>query len=234
MRRTGKPLHAVISEDLKSKIASGEYNPGDMLPSENDIAKQYNTSRMTVRISLQTLENEGLLYAWHGKGYFVAEPAHDDFVINFSEEERGFEVVYREINVDYPTKDVSEALDIATSHLVIDVCRIIKKRGIPVALDIKYIPYEKGMPTLEAELNYAVFPEIAAAKISPFAFHTKMEIGAELPDKKTARQLQCPADTPLLVVYRWLIDQKGKCFGYGVKYMLKEYGRLNAKSGYES
>jgi GntR family transcriptional regulator len=233
MNRTGKPLHAIISTELKSKILSGEFKPGDMLPSENNIAMQYKTSRVTVRKSLQMLENEGFIYAYHGKGYFVATPAHEDFLINFSETEMGCEVVYREINVDYPARAVSEALEISPSQLVIDVCRVIKKRGAPVALDIKYIPYEKGMPTLEAEINYAVFPEIAAAKKAPFAFHTRMEIGAELPNKAAARQLQCPMDIPLLVVYRWLIDKNGKCFGYGVKYMLKEYGRLYAKSGYE-
>ena len=233
MNKTGKPLHAIISSELKLKILSGEFNPSDMLPSENEFAKQYNTSRVTVRKSLQMLENEGLIYAYHGKGYFVANPAHNDFKINFSETERGYEVVYKEINVGYPSKEVSAALEIASSQIVIEIRRIIKKRGVPVALDIKYIPYEKGMPTLEAEMNYAVFPEIAAAKKAPFAFHTRMEIGAELPDKATARQLQCPANTPLLVVYRWLINQNGRRFGYGVKYMLKEYGRLTAKSGYE-
>jgi len=233
MSRTGKPLHAIISEELKLKISSGKLNPGDILPSENEFARQYKTSRVTVRKSLQMLENEGFIYAYHGKGYFVANPAHEDFLINFSETERGCEVIYSEINVNYPVKTVSEALGISPSQLVIDVCRVIKKRGIPVALDIKYIPYEKGMPTLEAEINYAVFPEIAAAKKAPFAFHTRMEIGAELPDKAVARQLQCSMDIPLLVVYRWLIDQNGKCFGYGVKYILKEYGRLYAKSGYE-
>jgi GntR family transcriptional regulator len=233
MNKIGKPLHAIIYTELKLKISSGEYNPGDILPSENELARQYNTSRVTVRTSLQVLENEGLVYAYHGKGYFVANPAHDDFMINFSEKERGYDVVYREINVDYPKNDVSAALDISPSQLVIEVCRIVKKRDVPVALDKKYMPYEKGMPTLEAEINYAVFPEIASIIKAPFSFHTKMEIGAELPDEETARQLQCPINKPLLTVYRWLIDQNGKCFGYGVKYMLQEYGRLYAKSGYE-
>ena len=233
MQTNGKPLHAAIYSELKSKILTGKLNPNDMLPSENEFARMYNTSRVTVRKSLQMLESEDLVHAWQGKGYFVSNPAHDNFTTNFSEAEQGFEVAYREISVNYPTEDIGAALGIPASQIVIEVCRLVKKRGAPVALDMKYIPYEKGMPTLEAEINYAVFPEIAAAKTAPFAFHTKMEIGAELPDDTVARQLQCPMDTPLLVVYRWLIDQGGRCIGYGVKYMLKEYGRFSAKSGYE-
>ena len=204
-----------------------------MLPSENELAKLYGTTRMTVRKSLQTLENEGLVYANQGKGYFVDNPVHDNFSIHFSEEERGYEVVCRDINVRLPDEDVRAALEIPAFQSVIEVCRIIKKKNVPVALDVKYIPYEKGTPTLEAEINYAVFPEIAAAKTAPFMFHTRMEIGAELPDETTAHLLQCKKNAPLLVVYRWLLGQDGWCMGYGIKYMLKGYGRLNAKSGYE-
>jgi GntR family transcriptional regulator len=184
-------------------------------------------------MGLQSLEQEELVYSWQGKGYFVASPDHDDFSIQFSDEERGFEVDYKEINVNYPTAEISAALDVSPDQIIIEVCRIIKKRGVPVALDMKYIPYEKGMPTLEEEMSYAVFPEIAAAKTAPFAFYTKMEIGAELPSEAVARLLVCPADVPVLTVYRWLIDQNSRRVGYGVKYMLPEYGRLKAKSGYE-
>ena len=233
MRRIGEPLHVTVYTELKSKILGGVLNPGDMLPSENDLAQQYGTSRVTIRQSLQRLENEDLIYACQGKGYFIAQPLHSDFSFHFSEEERGFEVTYRKVGACFPTDRVKEALEIGASHLVIEIRRLIKKHGRPVALDIKYIPYDKGEPTLEAELHYAVFPDIAAAKTAPFAFHTRMEIGAELPDKEVAGQLQCPMDTPLLVVYRYLIDQSERRVGYGIKYMLGEYGRLDAKSGYE-
>ncbi|MDR0459730.1 MAG: GntR family transcriptional regulator [Coriobacteriales bacterium] len=232
MRRIGKPLYATISADLKEKIIAGELNPGDMLPSENELAQRYDTSRMTVRMGLQSLEQEELVYSWQGKGYFVASPSHDNFAIHFSDEERGFEVVYREINASYPSEEVGAALEVSPNQIVIEVCRIIKRRGAPVALDMKYIPYDKGLPTLEEEMNYAVFPEIAAMKTAPFAFHTKMEIAAELPNESVARLLQCPTDVPLLTVYRWLIDSNNRRVGYGVKYMLPQYGKLMARSGY--
>lgn len=232
MGRNGEPLHMTISAELKARIIAGELNPGDMLSSENELAQQYQTSRVTVRKSLQTLENQGLVYAYQGKGYFVSKPSHNNFSIDFAEDERGFEVSYRDINVGYPTAEVSEALDLAPNQLVIDIFRLIRKRGTPVALDVKYLPYDKGIPTLEEELQYAVFPEIVS-KQAPFAIQTKMEIAAELPSPEVARQLDCPADRPLLVVYRWLFDYDERRMGYGKKYMLPEYGRLHAKSGYE-
>ena len=233
MQRLGKPLYAIIANDIKNRVLSGNLNPGDMLPSENELATQYGTSRMTVRKGLQALENEGMIYPWQGKGYFVASPAHDEFVFQFTDEERGYELAYHRIDAAYPSEEVAAALDVAPTQIVIEVCRIIKKRGTPVALDIKYIPYDKGLPILEGELDYAVFPEIVAAKASPFTYHTQMEIEADLPSEQVAQLLQCPPDAPLLVAHRYLVDKRGRRVGYGVKYMLQSYGKLLAKSGYE-
>ena len=233
IHRSGEPLYMTIASALRASICAGEMNPGDMLESENELAARYNTSRTTVRKTLQTLEHEGLIYPWQGKGYFVAQPVHDTFSFQFSEEERGFDVSYRKVNIILPDEALQNALQIGPQQMVIEVLRIIRQKDKPVAADAKYIPYDKGMPVLEKELSYAVFPEIAAAKTAPFAFHTEMCIRAQLPTPQAAQLLSCPADAPLLVVYRTLIDQSGRCVGYGIKYMLPEYGGLCAKSGYE-
>ena len=233
INRSGEPLYMTITNDLKSAICSGEMNPGDMLQSENELAARYGTSRTTVRKSMQLLEHEGLIYSWQGKGYFVAQPVHDTFSIHFSEEERGFDVSYRKVNVIMPDEEIQSALQIGPRQMVIEILRIIRRRDVPVALDVKYIPYDKGTPVLEKELSYAVFPEIAAAKTAPFAFHTEMKISAGLPTERVAGVLGCPMDAPLLTVYHILVDQNDRRVGYGIKYMLPDYGPLCARSGYE-
>lgn len=234
MPKSTKPIYQTILEELKQQIVGGGLNPGDMLPSEDSLTQHYQTSRMTVRKSLAILDQEKLIYSCQGKGYFVASPAYDSFAIKFSDEENGFDVVFKNINAGYPSAKVSAALEIAPSQIVIEVVRVIKKQGKPVALDIKHIPYDKGLPSLEEEMRYSVFPEIVRSKVPPFAFHTRLEIAAELPGKQLARQLECSTQEPLLVVYRWLIDQNEKPIGYGIKYILPEYGHLLAYSSFES
>ena len=56
--------------------------------------------------------------------------------------------------------------------------------------------------------------------------------GMESGDEKTAHTLQCELSDPLLVIYRYFIDQDGRCIGFGKKYMRQNYGRLKASSGY--
>ena len=62
------PLYAQLDEILRSRIASGEWAAGMMVPSENAIARQYGISRMTARGVLNSLADEGLLVRVPGKG----------------------------------------------------------------------------------------------------------------------------------------------------------------------
>lgn len=65
--------YSKLAEDLKQLILSGEIVPGDKLPSENELSDKYRISRHTVRKALSILENEGYIYAMHGKGTFCSE-----------------------------------------------------------------------------------------------------------------------------------------------------------------
>ena len=55
------PVYQEIYHDLKRLLQGGSKKPGDDLPSENMLAAQYQTTRTTVRKSLQLLEKEGKL-----------------------------------------------------------------------------------------------------------------------------------------------------------------------------
>lgn len=62
-----------LMEDLRKQILDGEIKPGEKLPSENELSGQYHVSRQTVRKALQILQNEGYIYAEHGRGTFCSE-----------------------------------------------------------------------------------------------------------------------------------------------------------------
>lgn len=62
-----------ICEDLRSQILEVKIKPGDKLPSENKLSSQYGVSRQTVRKALELLQNEGYIYAEHGRGTFCSE-----------------------------------------------------------------------------------------------------------------------------------------------------------------
>lgn len=67
---SGKSKYAILTEDIRSRILSGEIAPGEKIPSEYQLVETYGVSRHTVRKALSILENEGFVEAHHGKGTF--------------------------------------------------------------------------------------------------------------------------------------------------------------------
>ncbi|MBR5306407.1 MAG: GntR family transcriptional regulator [Oscillospiraceae bacterium] len=65
------PLYAQLAKIIEENILNGELKDGEKVPSENQLCKQYNVSRITVRQALAKLEQKNLLYSVHGKGTFV-------------------------------------------------------------------------------------------------------------------------------------------------------------------
>jgi GntR family transcriptional regulator len=64
-----------IADQLRQQIDSGLLPPGERLPSEPDLERQFGASRNTVRLALALLTNQGLVVTRQGLGTFVTEPA---------------------------------------------------------------------------------------------------------------------------------------------------------------
>ncbi len=66
-----EPITQRISADLRRQIQEGKLPPGALLPSETEVARDYNVSRQTARSALQALEHEGLAVVRPRRGRIV-------------------------------------------------------------------------------------------------------------------------------------------------------------------
>lgn len=66
--------YRAIAEEIRRRVADGEYASGRLVPSEADLGAEFDASRVTIRRALETLRDEGLLDARQGFGWFVASP----------------------------------------------------------------------------------------------------------------------------------------------------------------
>lgn len=79
------PKHAQLAETLRKRIDDGRYPKTTKIPSEAALSEEFAASRTTVRQALVSLQNQGLLRAESGVGYFVRRMEHfayrpqDDF-----------------------------------------------------------------------------------------------------------------------------------------------------------
>jgi multiple sugar transport system substrate-binding protein len=67
------PLYYQLKEMIKKKIESGEFKPGDRLPTEQELCEMFSISRTPVRQALTELTHEGILYRRPGLGTFISD-----------------------------------------------------------------------------------------------------------------------------------------------------------------
>jgi GntR family transcriptional regulator len=68
---SGPAKYRQIGQDLAARIARGEFKPGQPLPSQALLSKEYGVTLMTFRQALSLLEGDGLIAQLPGRGTFV-------------------------------------------------------------------------------------------------------------------------------------------------------------------
>jgi DNA-binding GntR family transcriptional regulator len=65
------PKYGAVATELVERIRAGDYRPGDLLPSEPELTRQFGVSRHTVRAALRSLYAKGLIVSRRGRGTIV-------------------------------------------------------------------------------------------------------------------------------------------------------------------
>jgi DNA-binding GntR family transcriptional regulator len=66
-------MYDQVAADIAADITSGAMAPGARLPTEVELAAQYQVSRVTIRRAVKELSGHGLVVVSHGRGTFVTE-----------------------------------------------------------------------------------------------------------------------------------------------------------------
>lgn len=77
------PLYQRLRDEMLGKIAAGEWLPGEAIPTEAELTRQYGVAVGTVRKAVETLVAEGLLLRAQGRGTFVRRPNFDGSLFRF-------------------------------------------------------------------------------------------------------------------------------------------------------
>jgi len=87
-RERGTPLYVQLYVVLRSQLQSGVLQPGDLLPPESELVRDYRVSRITVRAALEQLVNDGLIERQRGRGTFVRAlgPETRDCLVSFTDQ----------------------------------------------------------------------------------------------------------------------------------------------------
>lgn len=147
-RQSVVPLYYQIQQRLIEQIHSGVLKPGQILPSEEEIAGQLGVSRMTGRQALKSLRDLGVTYSVRGKGTFVSGiKLEKDFrqVLSFTEEmqARGLQPSSKVLSFEIIPADeeAASALHLTLGEEVISLRRIRLADRSPMGVEWTRMPH---------------------------------------------------------------------------------------------
>ncbi|BAS26781.1 GntR family transcriptional regulator [Limnochorda pilosa] len=154
------PLYVQVKDELERRIRSGLLQPGDRLPSEQELAAELGVSQATAKHAIISLAADGLVSRRPGRGTVVEMPPPESAAIplrSFTEEmhQRGLSVSSELLSkgVDVPETEVAWHLDLPRGARVLRVLRIRRAGAEALALEEAYIPEKLCPGLLEEDLE---------------------------------------------------------------------------------
>jgi GntR family transcriptional regulator len=198
------PVYYRLADDIKRQIEAGQLRAGDSLPTEGQLGERYGVSRMTVRHGLALLADAGLIESIKGKGSFVTSPRLSQLVIDLrnSGGDDGIPIRYRLLKVKLARDEqgLAAMFGLPAKAKVIQLKRLLYQGEHVVAIEDKSLPYLKGKPLLETQMEYADFPEVVAKHQDSVPVRNDMEITIDNISPEDANLLKVEPGSPTLVI----------------------------------
>ncbi|MDB5737998.1 MAG: GntR family transcriptional regulator [Sphingomonas bacterium] len=197
-------LHARIRADIERRILDGALAPGDRLPVEHELTRDYGCSRMTVSKALSSLADAGLIERRRKAGSFVARPRVHSMVLDIPDLEavitaRGqrydFMLLMRIVR-----QPVDNEYDLAGAGALLELEGLHSADGVPLALEHRLIGLAAVPDSVTVDFG-AVSPGAWLLRHVPWT-QAETRIAAEAADGATARHLALPTGAPCLVIER--------------------------------
>lgn len=211
------PLYHQLKEILKENIESGVWKPGDRIPSENELRKQYDVSRNTVIKALEELVQEGLLRREQGRGTFVSSPKISHSLTGFYSfsnvlRANGLEpkdvILVLERRIAKPS--IARHLQLTGSREVWVLKRLRCAGDEPIMLETSHLPQNR-VPRIErADLENRSLYDYLEQKHGILVTRAKEIFEPVLIRDYESRYLRVPEGYPALLLDRIAYDSQGR------------------------
>lgn len=208
---TFSPLYRQIKGLLTRSLQSGEWKPGELIPSETVLAARFGVSQGTVRKAVDELAAENLVVRRQGRGTFVAthQEARAQFRFLRLRPDEGGEPGAMDSRILECRRlrapgDIARALQLRSGETVVQVRRVLTFDARPVVLDEIWLPGAQFRGLTGERLAAYTGPLYALFEAE---FGTRMirateRVRAVAADAATATELSVEPGEPLLLVER--------------------------------
>ncbi len=170
-REDHQKLYLQLFSILKKKIENKEWSVGSQIPTEDELCKMFNVSRVTVRTAVMELVRLGYLKRQQGKGTFIFKNIFNNGISMqtslreiFLEDDASLSSQVMAKTVMMPVNDLENKLDIASDKHIIFIKRLWNIQNDPVILQENYIPYHICPFLLEDDIDKCSLLELFEKK----------------------------------------------------------------------
>lgn len=196
-----------LADILRRQLLTGGF-PAGTLPHESALAADYRASRNTVRQALDLLRAEGLVERLPGVGTVVVAQKYPhglDRLMGLAETLREHGRVTNEVRTMGPVAapaPVADRLRVQPGADVLYIERLRRLGGVPLSLDLTYIPIDIGAGLLGADLENTDVFRLLEALTGQRLGHAEITLEAVNADAHCAAVLEAPRGAAVLMLER--------------------------------
>ncbi|MFC1504715.1 GntR family transcriptional regulator [Spirochaetota bacterium] len=232
------PIYIQLKDILKDLILKKRIKPEEKIPSENELSKAFDISRMTVREAIKELVKDNFLYVKKGEGTFVKSSVDTQMFISldgFSTEmsKRGFKVSSKILSVQKIDefqlhREAYNALSADKTHPVVLVKRIRYLDNTPYAIESSYLPFHIGadLITRNFDSTFSIYSYLER-EMNITLNRAEHTIQPQLADDEVVKLIKIKSKSPVLFIKGITYDKGNNAIEYlegtyrGDKYRLK-------------
>jgi phosphonate metabolism transcriptional regulator PhnF len=219
----GMSLWREISTNLERRILARELTPGDKLPTEDQLSRQFMVNRHTVRRALSDLQDKGIVESTQGRGSYVRRPSapmrlqkRPRFTDHVRERGRTPRTETMKLVVRPADAHVARQLGLRVEQPVIYLERRRFIDDEPTGLSQHHFSRDRFPTFIEMYRSRGTITQTLIDSGVPDYTRRRTSISARLPTVQEAEHLHIPRHVPLLV-HRYLnIDGLGRPLEYGI------------------
>jgi DNA-binding GntR family transcriptional regulator len=204
------PLYYRVFHTLEQRIRDQHYKLGDRLPSEDELCREFTTSRITIRAAVGRLVADGLVVRRRGSGTFINRleerrptpvkftAALEDLFAHVQQTRTSSAQVLSEL----PPSDVAELMRLPEGETVVVVRRIRTFQDHVFSLTTNYLPRAIGVRVKERDLYRYPLLRLLEERLGVTFRHAEQTIEARLANEDVAKALEIGFGDPVLFVER--------------------------------
>lgn len=207
---TFSPLYQQIKALITNSLQAGEWKPGELIPSEMELASRFKVSQGTVRKAIDELSSENVVVRRQGKGTFVAthNEARSQFrflrLVPDEGVQRHPENKIIEVKRMRAPAEVARLLDLKTGDSVVFIRRVQSFLNVPTILDELWLPgvIFKGLTAERLNEYKGPMYGLFESEFGTHMIRASEEIRAVCADELVAQLLNVDVGSPMLKVER--------------------------------